>query len=299
MDTRSPGFMLSKYQLAPSKDRGQNFLDDPNVIRKVVDSVGAGPDDAVVEVGPGFGALTFGLAERAGHVIAVELDSGIVRAFAEEYGEVERLTLVAGDILEFDFAEASRTHRALGARVGGAAQADAAEGAVRKLLVAGNIPYNVTSPLIARLVETREHVSKAVLMVQAEVGDRLTAGPGSSDYGRLSVVVQFHAAVRQLFTIRRTCFTPRPKVDSRVIEIDFSAAPERRAEAGEFEELVAAAFGKRRKMLRRALSDLLVARGVTAEGLETASGIDMMRRGETLSVEEFERLALAAHGGGS
>ena len=275
MDVLSPSTMLSKYQLAPSKDRGQNFLDDPNVIRKVVDSAAVGPDDLVVEVGSGFGALTFGLAERADHVVAVELDSGIVRAFTEEYGEPSGITLVAGDILDFDFAAAC------------------AESRREKLVVAGNIPYSVTSPLIARLVDASEHVSRAVLMVQAEVGDRLTAGPGTTEYGRLSVVVQFHAVVRQLFTIRRTCFVPKPKVDSRVIEIDFASAPARDADRTTFETVVAAAFGKRRKMLRGALAQLLSERDATVEGLQKASGIDLSRRGETLSVEEFERLALA------
>ncbi len=275
MDVLTPSAMLSKYQLAPSKDRGQNFLDDPNVIRKVVESAAINPDDLVVEVGSGFGALTFGLAEQAEHVIAVELDSGIVRAFTEEYGEPAGLTLIAGDILDFDFAAACEQFGR------------------EKLVVAGNIPYSVTSPLIARLVDASEHVSRAVLMVQAEVGDRLTAGPGTAEYGRLSVVVQFHAVVRQLFTIRRTCFTPKPKVDSRVIEIDFGSAPARDADRTVFESVVAAAFGKRRKMLRGALANLLSESGATVQEIEEASGVDLSRRGETLSVEEFERLALA------
>jgi 16S rRNA (adenine1518-N6/adenine1519-N6)-dimethyltransferase len=279
VDAVSPSTMLAKYRLAPSKDRGQNFLDDPNVIRKVVDAVGVGPGDVVVEVGSGFGALTFGLAARARRVVAVELDSGIVRAFTAEYGEVDGITLVPGDILDIDL---SSVRERFGAP---------------KLVVAGNIPYSVTSPLIARLVDMSEHVSRAVLMVQAEVGDRLVAAPGTAEYGRLSVVVQFHAAVRQLFTIRRTCFTPRPKVDSRVIEIDFAAAPVRSVEAAAFEAVVAAAFGKRRKMLRGALAGVAGASGVTMGDLETASGIDLSRRGETLSVEEFEQLTLALEDG--
>jgi len=275
VDALSPSALLSKYQLAPSKDRGQNFLDDPNVIRKVVEAAGIGADDIVVEVGSGFGALTFGLARRASHVVAVELDSGIVRAFTEEYGKPDGITLVAGDILEFDFGAAcARFER-------------------QKVVVVGNIPYSVTSPLIARLVDVTPHVSRAVLMVQAEVGDRLVAQPGTPEYGRLSVVVQFHAVVRQLFTIRRTCFAPKPKVDSRVIELDFASAPPRDADRLVFERVVAAAFGKRRKMLRSALSDLLRELGVTAKELAEVSGIDLCRRGETLSVDEFERLALA------
>lgn len=286
MEVLSPSAMLAKYQLAPSKDRGQNFLDDANVIRKVVDAVGVGPDDAVVEVGPGFGALTFGLAERARHVEAVELDAGIVRAFAEEYGTPPGITIVAGDILDYDFAAARE-------RLAGKADGAGGHPVARKLIVAGNIPYSITSPLIARLVEQDEHVSRAVFMVQAEVGDRLSAGPGAGEYGRLSVVVQFHAVVRQLFTIRQTCFTPKPKVDSRVIEIDFASAPPRRSDAAWFETVVGAAFGKRRKMLRGALAELLRERKLTADDVERVSGIEMTRRGETLSVEEFEELALA------
>jgi 16S rRNA (adenine1518-N6/adenine1519-N6)-dimethyltransferase len=270
----SPATMLAKYRLAPSKGRGQNFLEDPNVIRKIVDAMAVGPDDVVVEVGSGFGALTFGLVARARHVVAVELDSGIVRAFTSEYGEPDGLTLVAGDILDLDFADVRN-------RFDG-----------RKLVVAGNIPYSVTSPLIAKLVDVSEHVSRAVLMVQAEVGDRLVAAAGTKAYGKLSVVVQFHAGVRQLFIIRNTCFIPQPKVDSLVIEIDFAAAPVRSADAATFEKVVAAAFGKRRKMLRGALGDMLRDRGLTVGDLERASGIDLSRRGETLSIEEFERLAL-------
>ncbi len=232
-----------------------------------------------MEVGSGFGALTFGLAEQAGHVVAVELDSGIVRAFTAEYGQPPGITLVAGDILDLDFAEIrTRFEDHLGER---------------KLVVAGNIPYSVTSPLIARLVDVSEHVSRAVLMVQAEVGDRLAASPGTFAYGKLSVVVQFYAVVRQLFAIRSTCFVPKPKVDSRVIEIDFASAPARAAAGTEFEAVVAAAFSKRRKMLRGALKDFLRSRGMTAEELGNASGIDLTRRGETLSIEEFERLTLA------
>ncbi|MCD4690533.1 hypothetical protein K8S17_03645, partial [bacterium] len=159
-------------------------------------------------------------------------------------------------------------------------------------VVAGSIPYSVTSPLITRLVDESEFVSRAVLMVQAEVGVRLAAAPGTRDYSKLSVVVQFHAAVRSLFAIRRTCFTPRPKVDSRVIEIDFAGTPTRVVESSVFEAVVGAAFGKRRKMLRAALSELLAGHGLRSEDLTEATGIDLSRRSETLTVEEFEQLAL-------
>jgi 16S rRNA (adenine1518-N6/adenine1519-N6)-dimethyltransferase len=272
--------MLAKYGLAPSRRRGQHFLADANVARKIVRAVCAGEDDIVVEIGPGFGAITLGLAEAAGHVLAVELDSGIARAFRQEYGEIAGLTLVNADILEFDLAEALRTH-------GGA-----------QLLVAGNLPYGLTSPIIGVLIENRALVSRAVLMVQAEVGARLVSGPGVSDYSALSVVAQFHAVVKRLFGVRRTCFYPRPKVDSQVVELDFAA---RRADTsarssvdGEaFSAVVHAAFGKRRKMLRQSMGALLDRMGVRVQDLSVESGIELSRRGETLDVAEFTTLTRA------
>ena len=211
MEPTPPGTTLRKYGLAPSRQRGQNFLVDDNVVRKLV-RVAVGPEDVVVEIGPGFGAITFQLAEAARHVVAVEFDSGIARAFREEYGEPAGITLVEGDILEFDFGVAARLHGASG------------------VVVVGNIPYSVTSPLMQRLIESRGSVARAVLMVQKEVGARLVAPPGDPDYSALSVVVRFHARVRSLFSVRRTCFYPRPKVDSRVVELEFGAAPARRAD---------------------------------------------------------------------
>jgi len=268
-----PSAMLAKYGLAPSKQRGQNFLTDANVIRKVVSAVGLLPTDLVVEIGPGFGALTFGLAEAARHVVAVELDAGIARAFNEEYGEREGVTLIAGDILGFDFAGAAERH------------------GVDRLVVVGNIPYNVTSPLVRRLIEERALVARCLLMVQSEVGDRIASEPGDSEYSSLSAVTRYHAGVRRLFTVKRTCFHPRPKVDSGVIEITFEEDLERRSRPDTFEAVVRAAFGKRRKMLRQSLQEIMSERGLTAAGLSSASGIDLSRRGETLSVDEFDDLA--------
>jgi len=275
MEAARASVMLAKYGLAASKRRGQNFLVDGNVARKVVAAVRAGADDVVVEVGPGFGAITFGLAAAAGRVVAVEIDAGIVRAFREEYGEVERVTLVRADFLEFDIAGAA------GERVSSG------------LIVAGNLPYNVTSPVIRRLIEHKAIVSRAVLMVQAEVGARIAAGPGVPDYSALSAVVQYHAAVRSLFTVRRTCFHPRPLVDSRVVEIEFRAAAARRSDPEMYADVVHAAFQKRRKMLRQSIAGLAEQAGLTTDELTARTGLDLARRGETLGVDEFDGLAVA------
>jgi 16S rRNA (adenine1518-N6/adenine1519-N6)-dimethyltransferase len=270
-----PDLMLAKYGLAPSKQRGQNFLSDANVTRKVVSAAALSASDVVVEIGPGFGALTFGLAESAAHVIAVELDTGIARAFRTEYGEPDGISLFTGDILEFDLQAAAERH------------------GVDRLVVVGNIPYNVTSPLVTRLTDQRDSVSRALLMVQSEVCDRIASEPGDDDYSGLSAVIRYHARVGRLFTVRRTCFHPTPKVDSGVLEILFHEDLGRRSDPGTFEDVVHAAFGKRRKMLRQSLADLMAERGAHAAGLAEASGIDLTRRGETLSVEEFDALARA------
>jgi 16S rRNA (adenine1518-N6/adenine1519-N6)-dimethyltransferase len=270
--------MLAKYGLAPSKQRGQNFLSDANVTAKVVSAVGLSNDDVVVEIGPGFGALTFGLAEAAAHLVAVEIDSGIARAFREEYGEPRGITLVEADILHFDLRRTAATHD------------------VNKLVVVGNIPYNVTSPLVRRLVDERDCVDRCLLMVQSEVGERIASEPGGSHYSGLSVVTRYHARVRRLFTVKRTCFYPRPKVDSGVIEIAFEGDVGRRSDPAVFEQVVHAAFGKRRKMLRQSLADLMDARGLSVADLEASSGIALSRRGETLSVDEFDELAFALGG---
>jgi 16S rRNA (adenine1518-N6/adenine1519-N6)-dimethyltransferase len=267
--------MLAKYGLAASRRRGQNFLVDGNVARKVVGAAAATTDDVVVEIGPGFGAITFGLAETAKHVVAVEIDAGIARAFRAEYGDVRGITLVEGDFLEFDL------------------EAAAARFGAERLIVAGNLPYSVTSPVLRRLIEHKALASRAVLMVQAEVGARIASSPGGPDYSALSVVVQYHAAVRSLFAVRRTCFHPRPRVDSRVLEIDLAAGVARRSDPAAFSEVVHAAFRKRRKMLRQSLAELMTGVGTDAAGLARRTGLDLSRRGETLSVEEFDLLATA------
>lgn len=276
-----PAVMLVKYGLAPSKQRGQNFLSDANVTRKVVSAAGLSPTDIVVEIGPGFGALTFGLAQAARHVVAVEIDGGIARAFRDEYGDREDITLLTGDILDFDFAGTTERY------------------GVNRLVVVGNIPYNVTSPLVRLLTVERERVSRCLLMVQSEVGDRIASEPGEREYSGLSAVTRYHAHVRRLFTVKRTCFHPRPKVDSGVIEIAFDGDLVRRSDPGTFEAVVHAAFGKRRKMLRQSLQELMAERGLTAPELAAKAGIALSRRGETLSVEEFDDLAAALDSEGS
>ncbi len=274
MRAASPGAMLRKYGLAPSKERGQSFLADRNAAAKVVEAIDPKPEDVVVEVGPGFGAITFGLVERARSVVAVELDAGIAEAFRREYGDVPGLELIETDFLELDLADVAK------------------EKGVTGLVVAGNLPYGITSPVLGKIVEASSVVRRAVVMVQAEVGSRLAADAGEPDYSALTVMLRSKADVRRLLQVRRTCFVPRPAVDSAVVEIDLRGGPELEAPPDVFEEVVRAAFGRRRKMLRSGLRPVLEPTGVEPEELSRACGIDLTRRGETLSVSEFDHLAL-------
>ncbi|MBD3348319.1 MAG: ribosomal RNA small subunit methyltransferase A [Candidatus Eisenbacteria bacterium] len=275
MEPTSARALLAKYGLAPSRERGQSFLSDPNVARKVVDAVDPRGDEIVVEIGPGLGAITFGLAERAAHVVAVEYDAGLVRAFREEYGSADGITLVHGDALDLDLRGIAESH------------------GVGEVVLAGNLPYSITSPAIGLAIEARERVGRAVFMVQKEVADRLLSEPGARDYSALTAIVRFHASVRAHFPVRGTCFHPRPAVDSMVVEIEPRTPDEGDVDPGLYSKVVHAAFGTRRKMLRRALARLAREAGTSVGALEVESGIDLTRRGETLSVEEFGSLARA------
>jgi 16S rRNA (adenine1518-N6/adenine1519-N6)-dimethyltransferase len=275
MEPTAAPALLSKYRLAPSKERGQNFLIDPNVAAKVVEAVSPDRSEVVVEIGPGFGAITLGLAGRAKHVVAIECDAGLVRAFREEHGHLDRVTLLQGDALDLDPEVLAGQHDVPG------------------VVIAGNLPYNLTSPALRLVIERGAHILRAVFMVQKEVAERLLAQPGSPEYSALTAILRFHATARARFHVRRTCFYPRPAVDSSVLEIVPVLGRGRTADPAVFSEVVHAAFGKRRKMLRQALLDLVRDAGSSADALAEESGIDLRRRGETLSVEEFETLAIA------
>jgi 16S rRNA (adenine1518-N6/adenine1519-N6)-dimethyltransferase len=244
---------------------GQNFLADPHYVRRIADAVAPRPGEIVVEIGPGLGALTAELIARAGRVIAVEIDRDLAARLRERYGHDE-LELVVGDALAFDFT-------ALG----------------RDLRVVGNLPYNISSPLLFHLAAQSEALRDLTVMLQREVVARMTAAPATADYGRLTVMLQATFAIERLFTVPPGAFRPVPKVDSAVARlVPLRDARPSIADPARFERVVAAAFSQRRKTLRNALADL-----VTPEGFADA-GIDAQRRGETLSVAEFVALSARA-----
>jgi len=246
----------------PRKRFGQNFLADPHYVARIVAAVDPRPGERVVEIGPGLAALTGGLVERAGHIDAIEIDRDLAARLRERFSP-QQLTLHEGDALEFDF---------------GALGSD--------LRVVGNLPYNISSPLLFHLAAQAQHLRDLTVMLQKEVVDRMTASPGTAEYGRLTVMLQATFSIERLLVVPPGAFRPAPKVDSAVARlVPLGARTPSIADRALFARVVAAAFAQRRKTLRNALSA-----HCDADTLR-AAGIDPGARGETLSVADFVRLA--------
>jgi 16S rRNA (adenine1518-N6/adenine1519-N6)-dimethyltransferase len=251
----------------PRKRFGQNFLVSPGVIRKIVDAVAPRVGDTVVEIGPGLGALTEPLLERVDHLHVVEIDRDLIVRLRQQF-PAERLTIHAGDALEFDFSTLKETG---------------------PLKILGNLPYNISSPLLFHLAAFADQVSEMHFMLQKEVVDRMVADPGTGDYGRLSVMLQYRYFMERLFIVPPGSFNPAPKVDSAVVRL----IPKKVGAGGTaddpvlFARLVAAAFGQRRKMLRNTLKEF------GGETMLEAEGIIPTARAETLAVSDYVRLANA------
>jgi 16S rRNA (adenine1518-N6/adenine1519-N6)-dimethyltransferase len=264
---------LAAAGLRPRKRWGQHFLCDPGVARRIVETAELGPRSIVVEIGPGLGALTDELAARAGRLYLIEVDPGLAARLVARHADNPRVRLVEGDVLTLPLADIMRESSAT---------------------VVANLPYNIATPVLFRLLELRHRFPRAIVMLQREMAARLAAAPGSADYGVTSVLVQAFATVRLAFRVSRRSFLPPPAVDSSVVDIRWSADP--RVEIDDtdlFRDVVRAAFGQRRKMLRNALSALAAHRGRVAEDVLSAAGIAPTARAETLGLEEFARLARA------
>lgn len=253
---------------------GQNFLIDPNAQRRIVDALDPSPDDEVMEIGPGQGALTRHLAERAGRLTLVELDDELARRLAEEFAGNDRVRLIHRDVLRVPLEEVTD---------------DPA-----RLKVIGNIPYNITTPILFGLLERRPRPREIVLMVQKEVADRILADPGNKTYGALAVGVRAVADAERVMNVGRKSFRPMPDVESSVIRIiphDPPRVPPEDERA--LRHLTRAAFGQRRKQFQRILRD---AYGLSAEevgALGRELGMDLQARPESFSPERFVDLARA------
>lgn len=246
----------------PRKRFGQHFLIDGQAIAAIVAAIAPRPRDRMVEIGPGLGALTRPLTERLEHLHVIEIDRDIVARLRAEFA-ARRLTVHEGDALGFDFS-------ALGPR----------------LRVVGNLPYNISTPLLFHLAQCSRCLRDCHFMLQREVVERIVAAPGSKQYGRLSVMLQYRFQVQRLLRVPAGAFRPVPKVESAFIRlVPHRPLPVEAADERVFASVVAKAFGQRRKMLRNALREL-----ISADEL-TALGIDPALRAERLSVEAFVRIA--------
>ena len=269
----SPKAMLQRHGLQPKKSFGQNFLADANLAQRIADACAA-TGGSVIELGAGLGALTRPLlAGGVSFVLAVERDRDLVPALGQELAdEVEtgRLSILEEDAKAVDFVAAL-------------------EGRPRPHVVAGNLPYQITGPLLEKAVHAAPSIERAVFLVQLEVADRLSAAPGSEAYGALSVFAQRAFVVERAFVVRRGAFYPQPNVDSAVVTLvpRPGAGPESEA----FRAVVRGAFAQRRKKLRNAWASAAAAFGVELEAVAARAGIDLSLRGETLAVADFARMA--------
>ena len=261
------------FQVKAKKRLGQNFLVDRNYQERIIAAARPSPGETIVEIGPGMGALTRLLVNSGARVVAVELDAGLARTLQDEFSGVPDFRVINADALEIrisDLIAPAKTAR-----------------------VVANLPYYISTPIISRLIESRHHLSEMVLMLQREVVERIVATPGGKEYGYLSVVVQFYCEARRLFDVPPSAFKPSPKVYSSVMRLTVRTSPlvPVQSETG-FIRTAQIIFAHRRKTLLnnlRAANESLDAASLTR--LSAESGIDLSRRGETLSIAEVARLS--------
>jgi 16S rRNA (adenine1518-N6/adenine1519-N6)-dimethyltransferase len=256
--------LLARHGLAPSRALGQNFVVDPNTVRRIARLARVGPGDAVVEIGAGLGSLTLALAETGAEVTTLELDRHLVPVLREVVADHD-VRIVETDARTVDWSDVLAAHD-------------------RWVLVA-NLPYNVATPLVLDLLADVPAIARMLVMVQREVGERLAAPAGSRTYGIPSVKAAYFASARVVGHVAPSVFLPRPRVESVLVELERHAAPPVSADRAHLFGLVEAAFGQRRKMLRRSLQ------GVVSDEAFAAAGIDPSSRPEQLDLAAWARLA--------
>jgi 16S rRNA (adenine1518-N6/adenine1519-N6)-dimethyltransferase len=273
----SPKEIMRKKGLHPLRRYGQSFLQDKNMIAKIVDAADIRKGDTVLEIGPGLGIMTGLIAERAKEVIAIEIDPYMVNILTETLSDQANLKIIQTDILTYDLADALP------------------ESSPEKLNVIGNVPYNISTPILFHLMAFRKKIKSITIMLQKEVADRLAASPGTKTYGIPSVVVSMYAQVIPVMNVPPACFYPKPKVTSSVIRIDIRESPLVELTSEDFfSATVKTAFSQRRKTLFNNLKGIkLPDRDADISSALDKAGIDGRRRAETLSVTEFGRLSNA------
>jgi len=275
--------LLAAHDLRPSRALGQNFLADPNTARRIVRLAGVGPGDRVLEVGPGIGSLTVALAEAVtpgGEVVALELDRHLLPALAEVVADLPQVRVVQGDALTADYGLLLESTPADDGGAGGT------------WTMVSNLPYNVATPLMARLLEEVPALGVLSVMVQKEVAERLAAPPGTPACGAISVKVAYHATAAVVGVVPPTVFLPRPKVDSAVVRFERRPSPPVDVPSADaLFTLARAGFAHRRKTLRQALRPVL---GTRVEDVLAAAGIPSLTRAEALTLDQWAALARAA-----
>ena len=261
-------FALGELGIRPHKRLGQHFLIDADVIQRMVTAAAICPEDNVLEIGPGLGALSELLVKQAGQLILVETDATLADRLAVRFTHDGHVQMIVADFLRLDLKEMFQA---------------------QSLKVVASLPYNAATPILFRLLDHRTQFPQATVMLQREVAERITASPGTKAYGVLSVLIQLYATTEAVCSVGPRSFFPAPQVHSQVIKLIFHQEPRVAvADEGLFRRIVKAAFNQRRKTLRNAL------RGVGGADLEAVgqrADIDLQRRGETLSLEAFARLA--------
>ncbi len=269
--------ILQKYQFRMQKKYGQNFLIDTNILRKIIEAAQITKEDCVLEIGPGIGTMTQYLAEAAGSVIAVEIDKDLIPILEETLGDYDNVTLIHADILKVDLHKLSEE-----------------QGKGRPFKVVANLPYYITTPIIMALFESHIPLTSITVMVQSEVADRMQVGPGTKDYGALSLAVQYFAKPEVVARVPASCFIPRPNVDSTVIRlVRHTSPPVEVADEAYLFAIIRASFNQRRKTLVNGLvnaENLGVTRQQVEEVLEQM-GISKTIRGETFTLERFAELS--------
>jgi 16S rRNA (adenine1518-N6/adenine1519-N6)-dimethyltransferase len=267
--------LVKKYNFKFSKSLGQNFLIDDSVLEDIVNGAEVGPEDLVIEIGPGVGTLTAQILKRAKRVVSIELDSDLIPILQAELGENQNFQLIHKDALKVDFNEII--------------------GDEKSVKLVANLPYYVTTPIIAKLLNEGYDFKSLTIMIQKEVAERINAEPNSKEYGALSILVQYYCRTSIVRKVPPSCFIPRPKVESTVIKLEKLSKPAVEVKDKKlFFDLVRNAFNMRRKTLWNGVKSI----GLTKELLEKAfddADIDPKRRGETLSIEEFANLSNSIH----
>ena len=275
-----------KHGFRRADSLGQNFLVDRNIIEKIIDAAELTESTLVIEIGPGMGALTQVAAEKAGKVIAVEIDRHLIPVLGEVVGHLDNVEIINQDILKTDINELIDSEKKNFAT---------SDHEIDKVVILGNLPYYITTPIIMGILEREIKMDTMVIMMQKEVAERIVATPGGKTYGALSIACQFFCETNYVTTVPRTVFQPQPKVDSAVLRLDKRAELPWEIGAGGwklFFEVVRAGFNRRRKTLLNALTALGMDKTELRSILDEA-GVEPSRRAETLSIQEFANVANA------